>query len=901
MRRFSTVSALAGVILTVGFLCAADDTAPSATAPARNASHAAEPKVAVSNAEAGKIDSAIDFDRDIRPIFSRSCYSCHGPDKAENGLRLDRKTDAARGGDSGPAFLPGKSGESRLIGYVTGVNDDEIIMPPEGQRLSRDEIGRLRAWIDQGATWPAGSDAKRGSDHWSFQPLKHVEPPAVKHGDWVRNGIDAFVLAKLEQLGLSPSPEADRATLIRRLSMDLLGLPPSPGEVADFVADTRPDAYERLVERLLASPHYGERWGRHWLDLARYADSDGYEKDSPRPYAWRYRQWVIDALNRDMPFDQFTIEQLAGDLLPDATTEQRVATGFHRNTLLNKEGGADQEEFRVAATIDRVNTTGTVWLGLTIGCAQCHSHKYDPISQREFYGMYAFFNSLQDVDIAAPLPEQMAAYRRAKRAFNAEHAPLTEAVARFEHERMPASQAAWERAQLAGPIVPWNVFALAAAVPDRERTPRMRAAMAELYGKLDPDLLKLKRAVAEHRKRAPVDPSQTVKAQTLAELHKPRPTHLLLRGDFLRPGEEVTAHTPEVLHPLHPRGARPDRLDLARWLVDPANPLTARVTVNRIWQRYFGRGLVATSNDMGTQGERPSHPELLDWLAGELVARSWSLKAMHRLIVGSATYRQSSRTTPDLLERDPYNTLLARQSRVRVDAEVVRDLALAASGLLNPKVGGPSVRPQQPSGVAELGYAGSVKWKTSNGADRYRRGMYTFFQRTVPYPMLMTFDAPDSNATCTRRERSNTPLQALTLLNDPVFVECAQALARRIVRDVAPHGNDTVTADVATANAAGTGEVLTDAPKVDTTTADIERRVRYAFALCLAREPSAAELADMRQLYQSQLALCRDDPKAAAQLIGAQTRPTGVEPAELAAWVVMGRTLLNLDEFITRE
>jgi len=884
MRRFSILSVLAGLFLAVASARAADETAP-------------KPGTA-----------KVDFEKDIRPIFSRSCYSCHGEDKAEGGLRLDRKVDATRGGDSGPAFAAGKSTESRLIGYVTGENDDGTIMPPEGQRLSAEEISRLRTWIDQGAAWPAGSDgAKRGADHWSFQPVKHVEPPAVKRRDWVRNGIDAFVLAKLETLGLAPSAEADRATLIRRLSMDLLGLPPSPADVTEFVSDARPDAYARLVDRLLASPHYGERWGRHWLDLARYADSDGYEKDTPRPHAWRYRHWVIDALNCDLPFDQFTIEQLAGDLLPDATSEQRVATGFHRNTLLNKEGGADQEEFRVAATIDRVSTTGTVWLGLTVGCAQCHTHKYDPIAHREFYGMYAFFNSLQDADIAAPLPGQVDVYRTAKKTFDEHHAPLADALGRFEHEQLPARLTAWERSQAAGTSVPWNLFSLLAAVPDAQRSPQLRAALLEVYAKFDPEFSKLMQAVENHKKRAPVDPEKSVKAQSLAELAKSRTTHLLVRGDFLRPGEEIAAHTLEVLHPLKVRGERPDRLDLARWLVDPANPLTARVTVNRMWQRYFGRGLVPTSNDFGTQGEKPSHPELLDWLAGELVTRAWSQKAMHRLIVNSATYRQSSHTTPAMLDRDAYNTLLARQSRVRVEAEIVRDLALAASGLLNPAIGGQSVRPEQPAGVAELGYSGSVKWATSKGADRHRRGMYTFFQRTVPYPMLMTFDAPDSNATCTRRERSNTPLQALTLLNDPVFVECARVLARRIVKEVPTPAVDTVAAaDVAPSGSSSSGrgssgETLNrdDAPSADP--AIVERRVQHAVALCLAREPSATELSDLCRLYRSQLEQCREDPQAAAKLIGKQKPAEGVEPAEQAAWIVVGRTLMNLDEFITRE
>ncbi|MBI2824477.1 MAG: PSD1 domain-containing protein [Planctomycetia bacterium] len=1005
-------------------------------------------------------DREVDFAGDIQPLLARSCYSCHGPDKSESSLRLDRKADALAGGASGPIFEPGKSAESRLVAYIAGVNDEGTVMPPEGQRLSAAEIALVRAWIDQGARWPDGDATDSAAKHWSFQPIRAAAPPPVARAAWVRNGIDAFVLARLEAEGIDPSPEADRPTLIRRLHLDLLGLPPSPADVEEFIRDNRPDAYEQLVERLLASPHYGERWARHWLDLARYADSDGYEKDSPRPHAWRFRNWVIDALNRDLPFDRFTIQQLAGDLLPDADLDTRVATGFHRNTLLNKEGGVDQEEFRVAATIDRVNTTGTVWLGLTIGCAQCHTHKYDPIPQREYYGLFAFFNSLSDVDLPAPLPEQVAEYQKAKASYDVEHAKLETAVREYESNSLPARQAEWEKTADPARIVTWTdvkiasatsaggaalearpdgsvlasstspatdtytivadvdlatitglrlealadeslpangpgrakhgnfvlselrvtvvpsgadasaaadrqqvkfrkavvdftqkdfgpaktfdgdtrtgwavapqlgrdhtiVFALAERIsgpvrlvvtldqqrgeqhtlgrfrlsvtsaekplnlqglaataaaelakPAAERSPEAREAIAAYYRQLDPELDKLDDAVSDHAKQAPVDPATTIKAQAFSEIAEPRKTHVLVKGDFLRLGADVAPHTLSVLPPLTPRGERPDRLDLARWLVDPVNPLTGRVTVNRVWQRYFGRGLVATSNDFGTQGEKPTHPELLDWLAREFMRLGWSQKALDRLIVTSATYRQSSASRPELAEHDPYNTLLARQNRNRVEAEVVRDLALAASGILNPAIGGPSVRPVQPAGIAELIYAGSGKWEPSKGTDRHRRGLYTFFQRTAPYPMLMTFDAPDSNTTCTRRERSNTPLQALTLLNDPVFVECAQGLARRIVRE--------------TTDPAGTP-------------GDTARRVRYAFLLCLGREPTASEVAAISQLYESQRKLCQADAGEAGKLTDADKPAESAGTPELAAWVVVGRTLMNTDEFITRE
>lgn len=766
--------------------------------------------------------TAVDFDRDVRPILTENCLACHGPTKRQAGLRLDEKARAYAGGDSGPAFEPGKSAESLLIEYVAGL-DDATVMPPEGDRLTPGEVGLLRAWIDQGASWPNGvtlapaSPAKPGGDHWAFRAPSRPDLPPVRGQDWVRNPIDAFILARLEANEVEPSPKADRTTLIRRLSLDLLGLPPSPAEVRAFLDDLRPDAYERLVDRLLASPHYGERWGRHWLDLARYADSDGYEADRGRPHAWRYRDWVIDALNRDLPFDRFTTEQLAGDLLPGAGLDQKTATGFHRNTLTNKEGGVDKEEFRVAAVVDRVNTTGTVWLGLTVGCAQCHTHKYDPIVHREYYQLFAFFNSAEEVDLLAPLPGEMEVHERALKTYRAEREPLVQAV--VATHRAP------------------DVF----SVP-------------------------LARTLAERALKKPVFSGS--KVQALVEGPRPRATHIHVRGDFLRKGEEVRPGTLEALHPMEASGESPNRLDLSRWLTDPVNPLTPRVTVNRIWRNLFGRGLVATIDDFGTRGELPSHPELLDWLATEFVARGWSQKATIRTIVTSSTYRQSSRSRPDLADRDASNVWLARQNRLRLEAEVLRDVTLAAGGLLNPTIGGPSVRPPQPSGVSEISYAGSVKWVESKGADRYRRGLYTWFQRTSPYPMLMTFDAPDSNVCAVRRERSNTPLQSLTLLNDPVFFECAQALGRRIVEE---SGSD-----------------------------DVEGRIRFAFDLCLAREPSDEEVSVLGRLWHDLERQCRAQPEAAAKLVGPY-RAAGVDVSEAAACVALGRTMMNLDEFVTRE
>jgi hypothetical protein len=720
--------------------------------------------------------AAVDFERDIHPIFAARCVECHGPQKQKNGFRLDRRADALRGGDSGqPAIVASNSAASALLARVTSADKDEM-MPPKGERLTANQVALLRAWIDAGAPWPEGGRAV----HWAFVAPTRPPLPKVKNRRWVRNPIDAFVLARLERERIAPSPEAGRTTLIRRLSLDLTGLPPTPEQARAFLDDRRADAYERLVDALLASPHFGERWGRHWLDLARYADSEGYQIDRPRPHAYVYRDWVIDSFNRDQPFDRFTLEQIAGDLLPEDRLDQKIATGFHRNTLMNWEDGVDREEFRCKAKVDRVNTTGTAWLGLTLGCAQCHSHKYDPITQREFFQLYAFFNSAEEADISAPSPR------------------------------------------------------------DKE-----------------------------------------AKAQAFRELEKPPVTRVHVRGDFLRLGDEVQPGVPASLPPLKPSAARASRLDLARWLADPANPLTARVAVNHLWQHLFGRGLVNTPEDFGTRGEPPSHPDLLDWLAVTFAAPpnanpqtpnagpacGWSRKALIRLIVTSATYRQSSRARPELRERDPFNVLLARQNRFRLEAEIIRDISLAAGGLLNAEVGGPSFRPFLPEDVKKLGAAGAFQWTDSTGPERYRRGLYIFAQRTVPYPTAMTFDQANSSEACPRRERSNTPLQALTLLNHGVFVECAQALAQRMARHPA---------------------------------ADPREKLAHGFECCVARQPDPAELRRLEALFADELKLARRSPEACARLAPAG-EASGTDRAAFAALVNVAQVLLNLDEFVTRE
>jgi hypothetical protein len=957
-------------------------------------------------------------------------------------------------------------------------------------------------WIDAAAGQERTPEMDSpASTHWSFQPVVRPAVPAAKNTAWVRNPIDHFVLAKLERLGIAPSPEADRPTLIRRLSLDLLGLPPTPAEVDDFVRDSSPGAYERLVARLLDSPHFGERWGRHWLDLARYADSDGYEKDSPRPYAYLYRNWVIDALNRNVPFDQFTVEQLAGDLLPDSTLEMKTATGFHRNTLTNREGGVDQEEFRAKANVDRVSTTGTVWLGLTLACAECHNHKYDPLTQKDFYGMFSFFNASMEVETPAPQPEEVAAYEQARSAYQAEHAKRSTALEQFEKEQLPGRLEVWEAAnvgkistvrwvtldpmsansasgatltqqpdgsiQLAGkgpledtytlelqtnltgitairlevlpdpnhpamgpgrtnhgnfvlnefsaklvrdgdarPVVLQNAradfsqdkYPIAGAIdgnpgtgwavaprlgqrhvavfetketlhgsssetdggspmtllitldqrygtqhtigrfrisatteprpvpaeeisedamvamrtPRDQRTEKQATALMSYYRSIDSEWMKLNSAVTEHAKRAP--PPPTTKAMTIGQNPRPPATHVHIRGDFLRRGDAVEPIPPAILTGLLPfeSAAQPNRIDLAKWIVNPGNPLTARVAINRMWQYLFGKGLVGTPNDFGTRGDAPTHPELLDWLASEWMhptgngqsgaaRRGWQQKEMIKLIVASATYRQSSSTRPELVQTDPTNTLLARQNRYRLEAEIVRDLHLAVSGLLSPTIGGPSVRPPQPTGVSDLTYAGSAKWIESKGQDRYRRGLYTWFQRTSPYPMLTTFDSPDGVVCTVRRERSNTPLQALTLLNDVVFVECAQGLARRALtqggRGTETHRSAALNGKLAaspTTLAPGCGWLLNGKLAASPTIA------RAMFWLCMSRDPEAAELARLVQLKDELTAACRANPEFSARLSG-DVSIDGIDSVELASWVAVARTLMNLDEFVTRE
>ncbi len=1027
------------------------------------------------HAPAADRPAAIDFGRDIRPILSDNCFTCHGPDKDKRkaGLRLDTKEDAFKKLDSGDyAIVPGKPDQSRLLAVITLPPDDDDHMPPTktGKKLSAAQVDLLRRWIVQGAKW---------AGHWSYVAPERPAVPTVKNKKWARNDVDRFILAALEKSGLKPNAEADRYTLIRRLSLDLIGLPPTVQEVDDFIADKSPNAYEKVVERLLASPHFGERLALAWLDQARYADSSGYHFDGFRQmHLWR--DWVIQAFNDNKPFDQFTIEQLAGDLLPDATIDQKIATGFHRNVMTNDEGGADPDEYLAKYVVDRVSTTAQVWLGTTVGCAECHDHKYDPISTKEFYQLYAFFHSVPEkgldgtrvrnpapvlkvpspdqgsrlirlldlipkaektlADREGELPKEQEAWEKglqkqeipepkidglvkaiafdeasgaatnrvpgkigqalSLRGGTNEFLDLGQAVS-FDHTNA-FSYGAWVKlhgktgAVLSkmeeGPVyrgfdlllndakaevhlvnkfpdnaikvvtkdaLPTNVWLhlmvtydgsnkagglrifvdgksrpldtptdklsatirtdaplligtrikafpfngliddvrfynrrlkseevaklashanlLLAKIPADKRDDEQKSALKDYFRKnAATSFIAAQERLAKLRKDKDDLMEAIPDTMVMDELEKPRDTFIFMRGNFQSKGEKVTAGTPACWPPL-PTNQPTNRLSLARWLVATNQPLTARVTVNRYWGMLFGTGLVKTANDFGSQGERPSHPGLLDWLACEFMQGSattasepkphaWDVKHLLRLFVTSATYRQSAVVTTEKLERDPYNRLLTRGPRVRLDAELVRDNALAISGLLNAKIGGPSVKPYQPPGIWD---GTDHKYEQSKGADLYRRGMYVFWKRAAHYPSFQTFDAP-SRETCTvQRPRTSTPLQSLVVMNDPVYVEAARAFATRILQQRG---------------------------------LNLEEQLAFAFRVALARPPEKKELAVLEKTYREQKATFAQDKKAAEDLltVGESPRPKDIDAAELAAMTGVANVLLNLNETITR-
>ena len=1038
--------------------------------------------------EVGSISSSkVDFETDILPIFKNSCFACHGEKKQMVGLRLDVKKFVLAGSDLGKIIKPHNAAESPLYRRVAGIGE-EMQMPMGTSPLDAEQIELIRKWIQQGADWSDINEAGV-EKHWAYVPPEQPVIPKTANQEWVSNPIDSFVLAQLKKESLSPSTKANRVTLLRRLSLDLIGLPPTIEEADAFLADKSEKAYEKQIERLLQSPHYGERWGQHWLDAARYADSDGYEKDLARK-VWFYRDWVINALNHDMPYDQFVIEQLAGDLLPNATQDQKVATGFLRNSMVNEEGGIDPEQFRMEAMFDRMDTVGKSILGLTTKCAQCHDHKYDPIRQEDYYRTFAFLNNTHEAKISVYTPDEqedrsrifsdiqkieadlkhkspawesrMASWEDlvqdnqpkwaiiqptvdrisaggqkwtpmkdgsfllegyssnestvemfletevqgitairfevlshpnlplggpgrsifgtgALTEFKVEAGPvdapetgkvypdgrkkkeaspvkLAGATADISLPKTPLKKVFYDKKRpdrVTGPInfsidddenTAWGIdagpglrnqsrkavftfekpvsypqgtiltFFIAhkhggwtsnqdsnnnlgrirlsittapnavadplpkkvreiTSIPRKQRTLAQNKAIFSYWRTTVPEWKTANNEIAKLWQSHPEGTTQLV----LQRREEQRETSILSRGDFLKPVKVVSPGVPSFLHPLDTGAdnvAPPPRLRFARWLVDRQSPTTARALVNRVWQSYFGIGLVSTSENLGTQGELPSHPELLDWLAVKFMDSGWRIKELHRLIVNSSTYRQSSRVTPELFARDPYNRLLARGPRVRVDAEIVRDIALTASGLLNKKIGGPSVYPPAPGFlfVPPASY-GTKTWNESEGEDRYRRALYTFRYRSVPYPALQAFDAPVGDFSVVRRTRSNTPLQALTTLNETLFLESARALAIRTLQE------------------GGTTN---------------KERLIYAFRRCLTRTPSEQESVELLSLLNRQRSRLQEgwmNPWALADYEPSERAkmPKGVTPVQLASWTAVSRVLLNLDETITKE
>ena len=1021
------------------------------------------------------VTGRVDFGKEVQPILTKNCLECHGPEKAKAGLRLDLKGEALRGGDTGALLVAGNPAKSLLIQVVEGTHSEISRMPRKRDPLSAEQIAALRRWVEQGAEWPDTAPAEDARlQHWAFKAPIRPAVPAVQNRRWPANPIDHFILAKLEAEKLAPAVEADRTTLLRRISLDLIGLPPTPQEVDAFLADKSPDAYVKQVERLLASPHYGERWARHWLDGARYADSDGFEKDMTRS-VWFYRDWVVNALNRDLPYDEFIIEQIAGDQLPNATQDQIVATGFLRNSMLNQEGGIDPEQFRMEAMFDRMDCIGKSVLGLTIQCAQCHNHKFDPITQEDYYRLFAFLNNdaepqrvvytaeqqmlvanlareMKDLDeglrhatpdwearlaqweadvtkdqpkwtALKPYVEEITTggqryllqpdnsllaqgYAPTKHGVHLWATNDSENVSAFQIELLtdanlpangpgrsfkgtcalteftveavsvtnptnkmavkfskvsadyeqpeaqlesdfydksdkkrvvgPASYAndnnedtAWgidagpgRRNQdrkavfqcatnvgFAGGTI-WHIrviqrhggwnsdehmnnnlgrFRISIAsgsepiladpvpkrvrniltIPREKRSPAQTEVVFSYWRTLQPEF----KATTDKIEKLWTQWPEGTTALTLAARAEPRATHMLKRGDFLKPGDAVTFGAPKALHPL-PADADGSRLTLAKWLVDKKSSTTARAFVNRIWQAYFGNGLVSSPEDFGTRCEMPSHPELLDWLAGEFMDSGWSIKKIQRLIINSATYRQSSRLTPEQYTRDPYNRLLARGARFRVEGEIVRDVALAASGLLNPEIGGRSVFPPTPEFLFQPPASyGPKTWKEDTGPERYRRGLYVFRWRSVPNPMLLTFDAPNGDFSCVRRQRSNNPLQALVGLNETTFMECAQAFARKI---------------------------LTEGGSSD------EQKIDFAFRRAVSRAPSKDERDELLALLDKETKHLADGWVNANELSTGKNElplnlPQGATPTQLAAYTVISRVLLNLDETMTKE
>ena len=825
----------------------------------------------------GSAEEKVDFTRHIRPILSAACYQCHGPDAKERqaDLRFDQQQSALASREERPAIVPGSHAASGLYRRITST-DSEMRMPPpdESRQLTQEEIEKIKLWIDQGADWET---------LWSLRPVEASPPPAVREDSWPRNSVDRFILHRLKQEGLQPSEEASREMLLRRVTLDLTGLPPTLEEIDAFLADTSEDAYDKVVERLLASPHYGERMAIDWLDASRFADTHGYHVDSQRDM-WRWRDWVIDAFNNNMPFNQFTIEQLAGDLLPEPTPSNRIASGFNRNHGINFEGGAFAEEFRVEYVVDRVHTTATVFMGLTMKCARCHDHKFDPISQRDYYRFFAFFNSVPERGIDGAIGNAVPVIRFPSTEQSKKLKTFNDALAAKEKDLEEYKSAAAARAkewaatrrgeleQEKEPKSATEVDALV-QIAQEQRTEEQKQKIENFFLSQDKTYqeLKSKRRQAE-RDRDNYE-GTIPSAMVMQDAATMRDTHLLERGLYDRPGEKVAPGLPAALPPL-PAETEGNRLALARWLVSGNHPLTARVTVNRFWQSLFGTGIVKTAENFGSQGDLPSHAALLDWLADRFVESGWDVKDLMRLLVTSATYRQSSRLTGEKIRRDPHNRLLARGPRFRLQAEMIRDAALSAGGLLVRSVGGESVRPYQPEGLWEevafgIKTYGAQEYEQDHGDGLYRRSMYTFWKRSCPPPSLVTFDAPDRETCIVRRERTNTPLQALVLLNDPIYVEAARGLAERALQQGGHSAGD---------------------------------RLRYAFRVVTGRHPSETESAVLMEELQDRLQAFAADPQTADRLlaIGESPADASLDAEELAAWTMVARLILNLDEAITK-
>ena len=812
--------------------------------------------LALAYSTAAAVADEVDFTTQVQPLLTNHCLRCHGPDE-KGGLRLDTQQALLKGGFSGPVIVANSATESPLIELVVGDSTEPPLMPPpdEGDPLSPAEVETLRNWINAGAPWPSTIAQIELPDlrqqHWAFQEFSRPDLPdaSATHS---HNEIDHFVLARLSAENIAPSPSADRVTLLRRATLDLLGTPPSPNDIERYLQDTSPDAYERALDRLFASPHFGERWARHWLDGACYADSEGFETDHFRS-VWRYRDWVIAALNQDLGFDHFVIEQVAGDMLPNATLSQKIATGFYRHNR----GNSAHEPSRLQGVIDRVNVTGTVFMALTIGCAQCHSHKFDPISQREFYQVFAFFNNSVDPQIEVDISEYEVDRNRFEAKFLQLQAQYQAYHRQFEseYEQWLAALTDEDLAQLPEEI------RQTIELPLQERSPEQQMKLLDKVGRNNKQFFLLKQnlnAVAAHREKIAT-------ALVLEERETPRTTNVFVRGVISNPGPEVQPAFPRAL-PAFPTEGQPNRLNFAQWLVSPTHPLTARVTVNRIWQQYFGLGLVETENDFGVQSPPPTHPLLLNFLAAQLRGEGWQIKRLHRRIVSSATYRQSSHLREDLVAVDPRNRLLARQRRLRLEAEVIRDQALAVSGTLNRRIGGLTVFPYQTQDVMD-GRADKSPWLNETGASSLRRGIYMHFWRLTPHPYMKLFDVPTAAEPCTRRKRSNTPMQALALLNHSWFQQFSRAFAQRIVAEAGP---------------------------------TIERRIHFAMLTAVGRPPSPLEQQTLATLYDNIYQSMRHDISRAQMLTGDEDA-SAENCSELATWITIARTLLNLDEFITRE